>query len=67
MFVTGGAVKGGFFGTFPSLAPDKLSRGDVPFTADFREVYATILRHWLKADDASILGGAYDPMAFLKG
>lgn len=66
MFLTGGAIKPGFSGTFPSLAPDKLSRGDVPFTTDFRRVYSALLRGWLGADDRKILGGEFNPMDLLK-
>ncbi len=66
LFIAGGAVKPGFFGTFPSLAPDKLNRGDVPFTTDFRRVYATMLRDWMKADDKLILGGKFDSIDFMK-
>ncbi len=66
MFLTGGAIKPGFFGTFPSLAPEKLSRGDVPFTTDFRRVYATVLKKWMGADDAKILGGTFEPLDVIK-
>ena len=66
MFLTGGAIKPGFFGTFPSLAPDKLSRGDVPFTTDFRRVYASLLQGWLGADDKKILGGTFAPVDLMK-
>ncbi|HET6250604.1 MAG TPA: DUF1501 domain-containing protein [Tepidisphaeraceae bacterium] len=66
MFIAGGAVKAGFHGTFPSMAADKLHRGDIPFTTDFRRVYATLLHNWLGADDAKILGGKFEAMDFLK-
>jgi uncharacterized protein (DUF1501 family) len=66
MFLAGGAIKAGLHGTFPSLAADKLHRGDVPFTTDFRRVYATLLHSWLGADDAKILGGNFEAMDVLK-
>ena len=66
MFFTGGGIKPGFFGTFPSLAPERLHRGDVPFTTDFRQVYATVLRRWLGADDVKILGGSYESLDLFK-
>jgi uncharacterized protein (DUF1501 family) len=66
MFIAGGRVKPGLHGTFPGLAPEKLSRGDVAFTTDFRRVYSTLLRDWLGADDAEILGRQFEPMDILR-
>jgi uncharacterized protein (DUF1501 family) len=66
MFIAGGRVKPGIHGTFPGLAPEKLSRGDVAFTTDFRRVYSTLLRDWLGADDAKILGRQFEPMELLR-
>jgi len=66
MFIAGGKVKPGFHGTFPGLAADKLSRGDVAFTTDFRRVYATLLNGWLGADDVKILGGKFEAMDILR-
>ncbi len=66
MFIAGGRVKPGFHGTFPGLATDKLNRGDVAFTTDFRRVYATLLKGWLGADDARILEGKFEPMDILR-
>jgi uncharacterized protein (DUF1501 family) len=66
MFIVGGRVKPGFHGTFPGLAADKLSRGDVAFTTDFRRVYGTLLQGWLGADDTKILGGKFESMDILK-
>ena len=66
LFMFGGAVKPGFYGQFPDLAPGKLHRGDVPFSTDFRRIYATVLRDWLKADDAKILGKKFDTLPLLK-
>ena len=66
LFMFGGPIKPGFFGEFPDLTPSKLHRGDVPFSTDFRRIYATVLRDWLKADDAKILGRKFDPLPLLK-
>jgi len=67
MFVLGGKVQGGLYGTYPSLA-DLDSNGDIKFSADFRSVYAGILRTHLGADDAKVLGGSFDPLgAFVTG
>ena len=65
MFLAGGKIKAGMHGIFPGLASDKLSRGDVAFTTDFRRVYASLLRGWLGADDTKILGRKFEPMEIL--
>ncbi len=62
MFVLGKHVKPGVLGTTPDLSTDKLHRGDVPWTTDFREVYAALLQNWLKTDSRKILGGAFEPL-----
>jgi uncharacterized protein (DUF1501 family) len=59
MFLAGGAIKPGFHGRFPTLAPQSLHRGDVPFTTDFRSVYATLLKQWMGADETKVLGGKF--------
>jgi uncharacterized protein (DUF1501 family) len=66
LFMLGGPIKPGFVGQFPDLAPGKLHRGDVPFQMDFRRIYATVLRDWLKADDMKILGKKFDTLPLLK-
>lgn len=50
----GGKVQAGLFGGTPPL--EKLHRGDLPFTLDFRSVYGTVLKHWLATDADRILG-----------
>jgi uncharacterized protein (DUF1501 family) len=58
LFVAGGGVKGGLYGTYPSLTD--LSAGDLKHNVDFRDVYADLLGSWLKAPKISkILGGDY--------
>jgi uncharacterized protein (DUF1501 family) len=63
MFVSGGAVKGGLYGRYPSLAD--LDAGDLKYTTDFRRVYATILEKWLSADSAAVLQNSFQPMDFI--
>ncbi len=60
MFVMGGRVKGGLVGAHPSLAD--LADGDLKHHTDFRQVYATVLERWLKADARAVLGAAYEPL-----
>jgi uncharacterized protein (DUF1501 family) len=64
MFVLGGRVNGGLYGTAPSLNPDgnptlENSGGDVHYETDFRSVYAQVIDQWLGASSASILGGDF--------
>ncbi len=63
LFVMGGRVKGGLKGAHPSLAD--LDEGDLKHHTDFRQVYATVLDRWLKADARAVLGAAYDPVPFV--
>ena len=65
MFVLGGAVRGGIYGTAPNLrsAPDnptlENNGGDVRYETDFRSVYARVIEDWLGASSTTILGGDF--------
>jgi uncharacterized protein (DUF1501 family) len=66
LFVMGNPVRGGQYGETPSLAATDLDpAGNVKFTVDFREVYATILDSWLGADSRAVLGAQYSNLGFL--
>jgi uncharacterized protein (DUF1501 family) len=57
MFLLGGRINPGLYGTYPGLAQSDLDEvGDVVYTVDFRSVYATVLSGWLNADPELILG-----------
>jgi uncharacterized protein (DUF1501 family) len=61
MFLVGRPVKGGFYGTPPSLTD--LDDGNLKMTTDFRRVYATAIQEWLGCDRAEvILKGRFDPL-----
>jgi uncharacterized protein (DUF1501 family) len=64
-FVIGDAVKGGLYGEYPSLAPEKLLEGDLHYNNDFRSTYATLLEQWLGLDAKPIVGGSFEQVAFL--
>ena len=64
-FVIGDAVKGGLYGEYPSLAPEKLLEGDLHYNNDFRSTYATLLEQWLGLDSKPIVGGSFEQHAFL--
>jgi uncharacterized protein (DUF1501 family) len=55
MFLLGDGVRGGLHGEPPSLTD--LDDGDLKFTVDFRDVYATLLDGVLGADPQRILDG----------
>jgi uncharacterized protein (DUF1501 family) len=63
LFVAGGKVKGGIYGTHPSLTD--LDNGDLKHAIDFRAVYATVLERWLGRDPAPIVAGNYERVAFV--
>jgi uncharacterized protein (DUF1501 family) len=63
MFLSGGKIKGGIFGKYPSLT--ELDNGDLKYTTDFRRVYATLLDRWLNADSAAILKNKFEAVDFL--
>jgi uncharacterized protein (DUF1501 family) len=63
MFLIGGALKQkGIINAMPDL--NDLSEGDLKYQIDFKTVYATVLKNWLGADDAAILGKKYEHLDF---
>ncbi len=64
-FVIGDTVKGGLYGEYPSLAPEKLLDGDLHYNNDFRGTYATLIEKWLGLDSKPIVGGSFEQHAFL--
>lgn len=63
LFLVGGGVRGGLYGTSPDLTGEPL--GNVPYTVDFRRVYATILQSWLHRPAAPLLGGDFEALKVL--
>ena len=65
MMAFGGQVRGGIYGTAPSLSPDpgnptlENDGNDVRHETDFRSVYARVIDRWLGADSGHILGGDF--------
>jgi uncharacterized protein (DUF1501 family) len=65
LFAVGAGVRGGLYGTMPSLA--KLDRsGNLTASVDFRSVYATVLDTWLGADSRQLLNGSHEDLGFLR-
>lgn len=63
LFVAGGAVKAGLYGKMPSLT--ELYNGDVVHNVDFRSVYATVLKDWLKVPVEPILHRPFPTLGFV--
>jgi uncharacterized protein (DUF1501 family) len=64
MFLLGNGILPGLHGEPPPM--DKLHRGDLAFHADFRRVYAAVLKDWLAADAARILGPGFAPLPIIR-
>jgi uncharacterized protein (DUF1501 family) len=63
LFMIGGGVKGGLYGTAPDLATTNM--GNVRFAVDFRSVYATVLERWLGRPSTAVLNGRFDQLQVL--
>jgi uncharacterized protein (DUF1501 family) len=63
LFMIGGNVKGGLYGTHPSL--DDLDKGDLKYNTDFRSVYATVLEKWMGRSSTGIVDGTFPQIALL--
>ena len=64
-FVIGNNVKGGMYGTYPSLKAEDLNQGDLDPNYDFRGFYSTVIEKWLDLDAVPIVGGTFEQMAFV--
>lgn len=63
LFLGGGLRKKGLINTMPDLLD--LQDGDLKFLVDFRQVYATLLRQWLGANDQDILRASFEVLNFV--
>ena len=65
-FMIGDGVKGGLYGEYPSLEPEKLDSGDLHWNNDFRRTYSKILEQWMGLDANPILGDTYEQFDFIR-
>jgi uncharacterized protein (DUF1501 family) len=64
MFLISGTLKQkGLINPLPNLSD--LDEGDLKYNVDFKNVYATVLKKWLDADDKAILQKKYDYLQFI--
>jgi uncharacterized protein (DUF1501 family) len=64
LFVFGKGVRGGLQGEMPSLSD--LVDGDLKFGTDFRQVYATLLDHWMKVPSSAILQRDFKKLSLIQ-
>ena len=64
-FVVGDNVKGGMYGEYPSLEPDKLLEGDLHFNNDFRSIYSDLLENWMGLDAQPLVNGTFEKFNFI--
>jgi uncharacterized protein (DUF1501 family) len=62
-FVSGSLKQKGLINSLPDLSD--LEEGDLKYKIDFKNVYATVLKNWLGADDAKILHQQYEYLKFV--
>lgn len=64
MFMISGALRTpGIYNPMPDLAD--LDDGDLRYSIDFREVYATVLSRWLESPHEPVLGPGLRPLTFI--
>ena len=61
--VSGGLKQKGLLNKIPDL--NDLDEGDLKYKVDFKNVYATVLKKWLDADDSAILNHNYPYLDFI--
>ena len=64
LFALGNGVTRGLYGD-PSNLAALVDNGNVPYTTDFRRVYATIIDRWLGVPSEELLGARWDPLGFV--
>jgi uncharacterized protein (DUF1501 family) len=65
IFVVGAPVKGGVYGEQPSLT-NTVDSGNLQYNVDFRSVYQTLIRDWLHADPADVLGASFPELPIIQ-
>jgi uncharacterized protein (DUF1501 family) len=63
-FALGGEVTRGLYGEQVSLT-NLIDRGNLNYTTDFRQVYATVIERWLGVPHEALLGKRYDQLGFI--
>ena len=64
LFALGNGVQRGLYGDAPDLGA-LVDNGNVPYTTDFRQVYATVIERWLGVPHEELLGQRWEQLGFL--
>lgn len=64
LFALGNGVQKGLYGDQPSLT-QLIDRGNLSFTTDFRQVYATVVERWLGVPSADLMGKQWEHVPFI--
>ena len=68
-YVAGESVKGGLYGKFPDMTPyansTNYNKISLPFTTDFRSMYATVIDKWIGGDHSKVLPAKFPLLGFL--
>lgn len=64
LFALGNGVQQGLYGDAPDLGA-LVDNGNVPYTTDFRRVYATVIERWLGVPHEALLGQQWETLGFL--
>ena len=63
--VVGEHIKGGIYGSYPSLEPSQQEEGgNLKFNLDYRSMYSTILEDWFQLAPEPIVGGNFERVKF---
>lgn len=54
----------GLYNEGPNLA-DLDENGNLKYSVDFRNIYATILQNWMQVNANGILNNSFQPLSFL--
>ena len=68
--INGEPISGGLYGSYPNFAPfanrTDFNRISLPFTTDFRPMYATLIDKWIGGTHTAVLPGSpYSLLGFL--
>ncbi|HEX6333225.1 MAG TPA: DUF1501 domain-containing protein [Flavisolibacter sp.] len=63
LLISGGLKQKGIINSMPDLGD--LEDGDLKYKVDFKDVYATVLKKWLGADDMKVLGRKMSYLDFI--
>ncbi len=64
MMMIGKPIKGGFYGPIPDL--QNLADGDLKYSIDFRQVYATALDEWMGGESEQVLKAKFDKLGMIR-